>query len=45
MVGKLIIGVDLGGTQIRAALADGEGRILLRPYPKIPLGFHFHACF
>jgi glucokinase len=30
MVEKLIIGVDLGGTQIRAALADGEGRILRR---------------
>jgi glucokinase len=30
MVEKLIIGVDLGGTQIRAALADGEGRILHR---------------
>ncbi|MBC8248400.1 MAG: ROK family protein [Anaerolineales bacterium] len=30
MVGKLIIGVDLGGTQIRAALADGEGSILRR---------------
>ena len=29
MVGKLIIGVDLGGTQIRVALADGEGRLLL----------------
>jgi len=28
-VGKLIIGVDLGGTQIRVALADGEGRLLL----------------
>ena len=27
---ELIIGVDLGGTQIRAALADGEGRILHR---------------
>lgn len=27
---ELIIGVDLGGTQIRAALADGEGRILRR---------------
>jgi len=26
----LIMGVDLGGTQIRA-LADGEGRILLVP--------------
>jgi len=35
MVGKLIIGVDLGGTQIRAALADGEGRILLSTrYPR-----------
>jgi glucokinase len=30
MVGKLIVGVDLGGTQIRAALADEEGRILRR---------------
>lgn len=30
MVEKLIIGVDLGGTQIRAALADEEGRILRR---------------
>ena len=30
MVGKLIVGVDLGGTQIRAALADGEGNILRR---------------
>ena len=30
MVGRLIAGVDLGGTQIRAALADGEGRILRR---------------
>jgi glucokinase len=30
MMEKLIIGVDLGGTQIRAALADGEGRILRR---------------
>jgi glucokinase len=30
MVEKLIVGVDLGGTQIRAALADGEGRILRR---------------
>jgi len=29
VVGKLIIGVDLGGTQIRVALADGEGRLLL----------------
>ena len=28
-MGKLIIGVDLGGTQIRVALADGEGRLLL----------------
>lgn len=27
---KLIVGVDLGGTQIRAALADGEGRVLRR---------------
>ncbi|MBL7183181.1 MAG: ROK family protein [Anaerolineae bacterium] len=27
---KLIVGVDLGGTQIRAALADGEGRITRR---------------
>ncbi len=27
---KLIVGVDLGGTQIRAALADGEGRIVRR---------------
>jgi glucokinase len=27
---KVIIGVDLGGTQIRAALADGEGNILRR---------------
>jgi len=27
---KLIIGVDLGGTQIRAALAGGEGNILCR---------------
>jgi glucokinase len=30
MAEKLIVGVDLGGTQIRAALADGEGRILRR---------------
>ena len=30
MVEKLIVGVDLGGTQIRAALADGEGSILRR---------------
>jgi glucokinase len=30
MVEKLIVGVDLGGTQIRAALADDEGRILRR---------------
>lgn len=30
MVGRLIVGVDLGGTQIRAALADEEGRILRR---------------
>ena len=27
---KLIVGMDLGGTQIRAALADGEGQILRR---------------
>jgi len=30
MMGKLIVGVDLGGTQIRAALADEEGNILRR---------------
>jgi glucokinase len=30
MVDKLIVGVDVGGTQIRAALADGEGRIIHR---------------
>ena len=30
MLEKLIVGVDLGGTQIRAALADGEGNILRR---------------
>jgi glucokinase len=30
MMGKLIVGVDLGGTQIRAALTDGEGNILRR---------------
>ena len=30
MVGKLIVGVDLGGTQIRAALADGVGSIRRR---------------
>jgi len=30
MAEKLIIGVDLGGTQIRAALADDEGGILRR---------------
>ncbi|MBM4463953.1 MAG: ROK family protein [Chloroflexi bacterium] len=30
MMRKLIVGVDLGGTQIRTALADGEGRILRR---------------
>ncbi|MFQ5812391.1 MAG: ROK family protein [Anaerolineae bacterium] len=30
MVEKLIVGVDLGGTQIRAALADGEGKIIRR---------------
>ena len=30
MVEKLIVGVDLGGTQIRAALADGEGNIIRR---------------
>jgi glucokinase len=29
-MGKLIVGVDLGGTQIRAALADGEGSVLRR---------------
>ena len=27
---KLMVGVDLGGTQIRAVLADGEGNILRR---------------
>jgi len=30
MAEKLIVGVDLGGTQIRAALADDEGSILRR---------------
>jgi glucokinase len=30
MVEKLVVGVDLGGTQIRAALADDEGNILRR---------------
>ena len=30
MIQRLIIGVDLGGTQIRAALADDEGSILRR---------------
>jgi len=30
MMGKAIIGVDLGGTQIRAALADAEGQIVRR---------------
>ncbi len=30
MVEKLIVGVDLGGTQIRAALADEQGKILRR---------------
>lgn len=30
MVEKLIIGVDLGGTQIRAALADAQGKIIQR---------------
>lgn len=30
MVEKLIVGVDLGGTQIRAALADAQGKISQR---------------
>lgn len=30
MVGKLIVGVDLGGTQIRAALADAQDKIIQR---------------
>ena len=29
-MGKLIVGVDLGGTQIRAALADAQGQIIQR---------------